>query len=102
MWTRRVPIIWCRVELQKGRNIRFSLPLSLRVFIELLDCADDLLSLLCIFTPKTASIYAQLSPHHIEELISALKRLLRSIAKDGPYDLVTLSADQLNLSIKVK
>ena len=101
MWTKRVPIIWCKVELQKSRNIRFSLPLSLTVLIELLDCAHDLLSLLYILTPKSASIYAQLSPHQIEELMSALKRLLRSMAEDGPYELLTLSADQLSLSIKV-
>jgi hypothetical protein len=102
MWNRGLRIIWLKIQLQNGKNFRLSLPISLNVLMELLDGALDLMTMICMVAPKKPHSASHVSAHSIKELTQLLMILFGSITKDGGYDLVEVSADHVNVSIKVK
>ena len=77
-------------------------PISLNVFLELLDSILDLMSLICIFAPKPLISGSHMSVHTAKELITMVIELLCSITEDGPYDLVDVNADDVRVSIKIR
>lgn len=102
MWNRGIGILWVSIKIQRGKNLRLSFPISLKVLMELLDCASDMMALICTVTPKMPASGSHISTHGAKELIQMLMVLLGSITKDGPYDLIDVSADQVSVSIRVK
>lgn len=95
-------IIWFRLHTENGKRFRLLFPISLNVFRELVDSILDLISLICIFTPKTPKSGSRLSIRAVRELLLMLMYLLGSITEDGPYDLVNVAADNVKVSIKIR
>ncbi len=95
-------IIWFRMYKENGRSFRLLLPISLNVFRDLLDSILDLMSLICIFAPKTPHSGSRISIHTLKELIQMLMNFFGSINDDGPYDLVDIAADKVKVSIKIR
>ncbi|MDF2911563.1 MAG: hypothetical protein K0Q56_2444 [Sporolactobacillus laevolacticus] len=102
MSTRALQVIWFKIQTQNGKSVRLHFPISLYVLLELLDCFLVLIKLVCLFAPKRPSSGSHISIHAIKELIPMLMELLRSITKDGPYDLVDVAADNVKVSIRIR
>ncbi len=84
-------IIWFRLRTEN--NKRICLPISCNVFRELLDSIHDVLTFLCIFAPKS-----HIAPKAFTRLFM---EFFGSISEDGPYDLIDVTADKVQFSIKV-
>lgn len=84
--------VWFKMRTEK--NKRLCLPVSCNVFRELLDSIHDVLTFLCIFAPKSHAAS--------KEFIRVLMEFFGSINEDGPYDLIDVAADKVQLSIKVR
>ena len=95
-------IVWLRIHTENGKRIRFFFPISLNVFRELLDSFLDLITVICLFAPKTPPSKASLPIPAVKEMTQMLIQLLGSITDDGPYDFVDVAADKVNVSIKVR
>ncbi len=95
-------VIWLRLCLENGRSFHLHFPISLNVLLELLDSLLDIITVACIFVPKANNSRSRISIYSIKELTLMLMNLLGSITKDGPYDLVDVSANNVQVSIKIR
>lgn len=88
--------------MENGKRFRLFFPISLNVFMELLDSTLDLMTLICIFAPKPPNSGSRISVHTVNEIIQMLIDLLGSITQDGPYDLLDVVANNVKVSIKIR
>ncbi|MBP8640895.1 MAG: hypothetical protein KBI01_08370 [Oscillospiraceae bacterium] len=95
-------IVWFKLRTENGKKFRLFFPISLNVFRELLDSFDDLITVVCLFTPKTFAPGASVPVRAVKDVTEMLIQLLGSITDDGPYDLVDVSADKVRVSIKIR
>lgn len=104
MLTRIFPSIWINIKIDKQKHFRIMLPVSLYAFNELLECALDILSLVRSFTPTNnkVSMNKSISIHTIYDLLLMIMDLFSSITEYGPYDLVEVNCDNVNVSIKIR
>jgi hypothetical protein len=96
--------IWINIKIDSHKHFRLFLPISIYTFQELLDCVMDLLSLANLFVPREHKAYKHqaISLYTINELVLLLTNLLASITDYGPYDLVNVSCENVNVSIKIR
>ena len=102
MSNRGLRIVWFKIHTENGKKFRLFFPISLNVFRELLDSFDDLISVICLFTPKTFSPGASVPVRAVKDITEMLIQLLGTMTDDGPYDLVDVSADKVRISIKIR
>lgn len=104
MLTRSFHSIWINIKIDGHKHFRLFLPVSIYAFQELLDCVLDLLSFASLFVPREnkANKYKSISVHNINELVLMVMSLLASITENGPYDLVDVSCENVNVSIKIR
>lgn len=112
-------LLWIRLETSNKRSISFSLPISLYVFQELLDCILDLLSVACFFVPKVSTSKvpdskvpvskvpntnssSRITIYSIKELVIIFMKLLESLTEDEPYELVDVTTDEVKVLIKIR
>ena len=95
-------IVWFKLNTENGKKFRLFFPISLNVFRELLDSFIDLITVICLFAPKSFAPGASIPVHAVKDTANMLMQLLGSITDDGPYDLVDVSADNVRVSIKIR
>jgi len=95
-------IVWFKLNTENGKKFRLFFPISLNVFRELLDSFIDLITVICLFAPKSIALGASIPVHAVKDTANMLMQLLGSITDDGPYDLVDVSADNVRVSIKIR
>ena len=102
MSNRGLRLIWIKVNTENGKKFRLSFPVSLNVFRELLDSFQDLITVMCLFVPKSYAPKNSISIHVVKDIVVMVIELLGSITDDGPYDLVDVEADRVKVSIKIR
>lgn len=101
--TRGFRILWIKVNVTNGKHFYLNLPISLYVFEELLDCAMDLLNLICFFVPKGQSVASsQVSVHTVRDMFRTILKLLNSLVGSEAYDLVEVEARNVKVSVKIR
>lgn len=101
--TKRLRILWVKVQISGGKHFYLNLPISLYAFEELLDCVIDLLNVACFFTPKqplTSS--STVSVHTVKSLMKELINLMDLLAVSEPYDLVNAEIRNVKVSVKIR
>ncbi|PKM72540.1 MAG: hypothetical protein CVU91_09135 [Firmicutes bacterium HGW-Firmicutes-16] len=102
MSNRGFRIVWFNLHTENGKKFRLSFPISLNVFRELMDSFQDLITVICLFVPKSFASKNSISIHAVKEIAVMVIELLGSITDDGPYDLVDVEADNVKVSIKIR
>lgn len=102
MSNRGFRIIWLKVHTENGKMFRFNFPVSLNVFRELLDSFQDLITVICLFVPKSFAPKNSISIHAVKKIIVMVIELFGSITEYGPYDLVDVDANNVKVSIKIR
>lgn len=95
-------IIWFKLSAENGKGFHLRFPISLSVFLELLDSIDDLLTVIGYFAPKSPISGSRLSVHSIKELTRMLIALFGSLTENGPYELIDVTADNVKVSVKIR
>lgn len=95
-------VVWLKLRKGSGRGFHLRFPIAMYVFRELLDSVLDIVALACVFVPKRKNSPSGMSVHAIRELLLMLTALLGSITEDGPYDLVDVTADNVEVQIKIR
>ena len=88
--------------MENKKRFHLAFPISLNVFLELLDSVLDLMTLICLFAPKSLSSSSHMSVHSAKELMMMVLDLLSAITDDGPYDLVDIASNNVKVSIKIR
>ena len=102
MSSRGLRIIWLRVHTDNGKKFKLNFPVSLNVFRELLDSFQDLITVICLFVPKSFTPKHSISVHAVKDIATMVIELLGSITDDGPYDLVNVEAEGVKVFIKIR
>ncbi len=103
MWTKRFRVCWLHLHTDRGRSFHITLPISFYALTELIDCAIDLLDIVCIFVPKSyAPSSYSLSVHGSRDLLRGVIRLLDTLTGTEPYDLVNVEVEHIKISIKFR
>lgn len=103
MWNRKHRILWLRLQTADNKFFRFSFPIPLYVFWELLDSTLDLSAFVCLFVPDTAHLNTPIpSIYVIKELLQMVMDLLDSLTDDEPYDFIDVTADKIKVSLKIR
>ncbi len=111
MLSKFYPVFWISIRIREEKKFSLSLPLSLFVIDELLDCIQDLLSIAVLFMPdkkiklsdnKNINLPAQsFSPAAVSEMLKGTRILLKSLKTNESYDLVDVTADNVRVLIKM-
>jgi hypothetical protein len=111
MLSKLYPVFWISIRIQEEKNFSLSLPISLFVIDELLDCIQDLLSIAVWFMPdkklklsdnKNINLPAQsFSPAAVSEMLKGTRVLLKSLKTSETYDLVDVTTDNVRVLIKM-
>lgn len=103
MWNKVFPLLWIKLQMEE-KHFSLSLPISLHILQELLDCLLDLLEFLCLFSPKKNRINPPSSPgiHAAKELLQAAIHTLNSLTDHEPYDFVNITTDKIKLLLKIR
>ncbi len=100
--TKRLPILWVKVQLSGSKHFYLNLPISLYAFEELLDSVMDLLDVASFFTPKNQlKNSSSISVHTVKSLMKSLISLMDSLVGGESYDLVRVEVENVKVSIKI-
>jgi hypothetical protein len=88
--------------MENGRHVHLCLPISCSVFRELLDSVHDLMTVICVFAPKTPHSSSRFSVHTAKGLIGLVMELFGAITENGPYDLVNADTGNVQVSITIR
>lgn len=102
MWINKFRFLWISIKINGSKKFRLFLPISIYTFWELLDCVSDLMTFASLFVPRAIRTNKHIPFHLIEELTSSLTDLLCSITEDGPYKLLEVSHESINISIQIR
>jgi hypothetical protein len=111
MLSKLYPVFWISIRIREEKNFSLSLPISLFVIDELLDCIQDLLSIAVWFMPdkklklsdnKNINLPPQsFSPAAVSEMLKGTRVLLKSLKTSESYDLVDVTTDNVRVLIKM-
>ncbi|WOO38062.1 hypothetical protein R2R35_06055 [Anaerocolumna sp. AGMB13020] len=111
MLSKLYPVLWISIRIREEKNFSLSLPLSLFVIDELLDCVQDLVSIAVWFIPEkkfklsrndSINLPVQsFSPSAISEMLKGTRVLLKSFKTSESYDLVNVTTDNVRVLIKM-
>lgn len=100
--TRRLPILWIKVQLSGDKHFYLNLPLSLYAFEELLDGVMDLLDVASFLTPKNQlKNSSSISVYTVKSMMKSLISLIDSLVGSESYDLVWVEVENVKVSIKI-
>jgi len=102
MWINKFRFLWISIKINGSKKFRLYLPISIYALWELSDCVTDLMSFASLFAPKVCKSNKHIPVHLIKEMTSSLSDLLSSITEDGPYKLVEVSHENINISIQIR
>lgn len=104
MWNKHFRILWLKIQVGKNTHWGLPFPIPMYIFQELLDCTSDLLTVICLFTPKSTQTVTSPSfgIYAIKELIDITMNLLDSLTQDEPYDLVDIKTANASVFIKIR
>lgn len=103
MLTKGFRLIWVKVQVDKNKHFHITFPVSMFVFLELLDSVTDLLDIACFFSSKrTIPVSPSYSIHTIKDMVQMIDSLLDSITDSEPYDLIDVTADQVRIAISIR
>lgn len=93
-----------QLQIENKRFLKIPFPVPLFILEDLLDSFLDLLIFACFFIPERppSQISSGTSIHSIKTLIFAVLQLLGSLNMDEPYDLIDVSADDVQVHIRVR
>ncbi len=94
-------ILWIRIKTTEKGRFRLTLPISLFAFEELIDCVHDLLTFLCLFSPKYKS--GKPRPiHSAKEVVAMTSDIISIIADEEPYDIVDVTTETTSVSVSIR
>ena len=103
MWSSHPRIILFRLQTESHRG--FTVPIPLYILEELLDCLYDIVSVVCLFEPKLQAgeeHMARRPVHNARELLWLTQELLGSLWDSEPYELLSVTADKVAVTIKIR
>ena len=97
-------ILWFKLQIKNNRYFCLPFPIPMYIFQELLDCLLDLLTLVCLFVPKTPhpKSSSSFTLHTVKDLVQIIMKLFDSLTEGEPYDLVDVTADNVKVTIKIR
>lgn len=99
-----IRLLGIKVEISNKKFISIPFPIPLYIFGELLDCALDLLTVVCFFVPKAPdqNSSSRINIDSVKALVIVTMKLLDSLNTDEPYELVDVTTDKVKVLIKVR
>ncbi len=94
-------LLWIKLQIENKKFISIPFPIPLYIFQELLDCFLDLLTFACFFVPKPNSS-SRITIYSVKALVIIVIKLLDSLTKGEPYDLVDVTTDKVKVLIKIR
>lgn len=103
MWNKGLRILWFKIQIDKDKQFGLPFPIPMYIFQELLDCTLDLVTVLCVFTPRLKlNSCSSFRVYTIKDLIELTMKLLDTITEDKAYDLVDITSNKVRIFIKIR